>query len=71
MKLKIDKSEQDVKSELVKEIGDYQIYRTETVKVDAFTGKAYGHTKVYYDVCCNEDLLESYKTLKEAVKACR
>lgn len=61
----------DTKHEIVAEINGYQIVRSESRKHNDFTGEYSGQTKVFYDVCTEEDLIESFKTLREAKKYCK
>ena len=63
--------EKDITNKVVAEINGYQIVRSEARKYDKWTGSFSGQTKVYYDVCDGIDLLESFKTLKEAKRFCK
>lgn len=63
--------EMDIKNKTVAEINGYTIVRSEAKDYDRLTGKFSGHAKVYYDVCDEIDLLESFKTLKEAKAFCK
>ena len=65
------KNEKNLAVKVVEEINGYQIVRCEAKKYDNFTGEYSGRTKVYYDVCDEEDLLESFKTLAEAKRWCK
>ena len=62
--------ERDIKNEIIAEVNGYKIIRSEAKKYDSFNGEYSGSTKVYYDVCDDEDLLESFKTLAEAKRWC-
>jgi len=62
--------ERDIKNEIIAEVNGYKIVRSETKKYDSFNGEYSGRTKIYYDVCDDEDLLESFKTLAEAKRWC-
>ena len=64
------KREQDIKNEIVAEINGYTIVRSEAKKFDTWEQKYEGKAKVYYDVCDGIDLLESFKTLREAKRFC-
>lgn len=63
--------ERDINNKVVAEVNGYKIIRSESKKFDKFSGEYSGRTKVYYDVCDNEDLLESFKTLAEAKRWCK
>lgn len=65
------KNTKDIKNEIVAEINGYQIVRSECRNYNDFTGEYSGQTKVFYDVCTEEDLIESFKTLREAKKYCK
>ena len=61
----------DVGHKVVAEINGYTIIRSEARKFDKFERVFTGQTKVYYDVCDeDENLLESFKTLREAKRFC-
>ena len=64
------KHEIDTAHNIIAEINGYTIVRSETREQDKITGEISGHKKVYYDVCDGCDLLESFKTLKEAKHFC-
>jgi hypothetical protein len=60
-------NEVDTKHEVIAKINGYTIVRSEARKYDRWERKFTGRTKVYYDVCDeDEDLLKSFKTLREA-----
>ena len=66
------KHEVDINHKVVAEINGYTIVRSEAKRFSTYEGKLTGHTKVYYDVCDSDmDLLESFKTLKEAKSFCK
>lgn len=61
------KTNKDVRHEVIVEMNGYTIVRSESRKFDTWEQKFEGQTKVYYDVCDEDgDLLESFKTLREA-----
>ena len=62
--------EQTLSNKLICQKNGYEIYRSEARIYDEYKDKYIGHTKVYYDVCFSDggDIIESRKTLKEAVK---
>lgn len=63
--------ERDTNHTVVAEINGYTIVRSEARDFDKWEQKFTGRTKVYYDVCdADGDLLESFKTLKEAKRFC-
>lgn len=63
--------EKDISHKVVAEINGYTIIRSEVRDFDKWDQKFTGKTKVYYDVCDGDmDLLESFKTIKEAKKFC-
>lgn len=63
--------ERDTAHKVVSEINGYTIIRSEARNFDKLEQSFSGHTKVYYDVCDEDgDLLESFKTLKEAKSFC-
>ena len=63
--------ERDTNHKIVAEINGYTIIRSEAKKFDKWTQEYSGQTKVYYDVCDEDgDLLESFKTLREAKRFC-
>lgn len=62
--------EKDINHSVVAEINGYTIIRSEAKDFDKWTQEYKGRTKVYYDVCDGEDLLESFKTLREAKQFC-
>lgn len=63
--------ERDSNHRVVAEINGYTIVRSEARDFDKWEQKFTGRTKVYYDVCdADGDLLESFKTLKEAKRFC-
>lgn len=60
-----------IKCEIVETYYGFTITREEDKKVDIFTNETYGRTTVFYTVyedVENGDMLESFKTLKEAKK---
>lgn len=63
-----------VKSERVESYVDYAkgteytIYREEDKRVDPHTLEPYGRSTVWYAVCEFDDMIDSFKTLKEARK---
>lgn len=57
-----------VKCEVVDTYYGFTINREEDKKVDIFTGETYGRTTVFYTVNDGDDMLESFKTIKEAKK---
>lgn len=63
------KKETDINHKVVTKINGYEIVRSEA-KETTWDGQTKGRTKVYYDVCDGEDLLESFKTLRDAKKFC-
>lgn len=58
--------EVDIEHTVVAKINGYQIVRSVAINTDKITGREFGHKKVYYDVCDEDDLLVSFKTLTEA-----
>lgn len=63
--------ERDIGHKVIAKINGYTIVRSETRKFDKWEERFSGQTKVYYDVCDEDmDLLESFKTLREAKKFC-
>ena len=58
----------DLKHEVVAEIDGCQIIRSESRTFDPWTGALRGKTKVYYDVCQDEEMLDSFKTRRQAEK---
>ena len=46
----------------------FTINREEDKKVDPFTDETYGRTTVFYTVNDSDNMLESFKTLREAKK---
>ena len=63
--------ERDTNHRVVAEINGYTIVRSEARDFDRWEQKFTGRTRVYYDVCdADGDLLESFKTLKEAKRFC-
>ncbi len=64
-------NEKNLTTKVVDEINGYQIVRCEARKHDDFTGEFSGRIKVYYDVCDEEMILESFKTLAEAKRYCK
>ena len=60
----------NLKSELVKKINEYEIYRSETRIYNVYTDKLVGKKQVFYDVCYQDggDIIESRKSLREAIK---
>lgn len=64
--------ERDFAHEVVAEMNGYTIIRSEAKNFDKWEQKFSGQTKVYYDVCDEDgDLLESFKTLREAKNFCK
>lgn len=64
--------EKDTSHRIVAEINGYTIVRSESRDFDKWTQTFAGQTKVYYDVCDGGmDLLESFKTLREAKRFCQ
>ncbi len=61
--------EQDIEHSVVFEQNGYQIIRSVTRDFNDFTMEYYGRKKVWYDVCDEEDILDSFKTLREAKKS--
>ena len=61
--------EQDIEHSVVFEQNGYQIIRSVTRDFNDFTMEYYGRKKVWYDVCNEEDILNSFKTLREAKKS--
>jgi hypothetical protein len=57
-----------IKSEKVENYHGFIICREEDKKRDPETLETYGHTKVYYTVYDGDDMLENFKTLKDAKK---
>lgn len=63
--------ERDTNHKVVAEINGYTIIRSEARSFDKWEQSFSGQTKVYYDVCDEDmDLLESFKTLREAKRFC-
>ena len=63
--------ERDTNHKVVAEINGYTIIRSEARNFDKWEETYSGQTKVYYDVCDEDgDLLESFKTLREAKRFC-
>jgi len=62
--------ERDTNHKVVAEINGYTIVRSEARNFDKWEQSFSGQTKVYYDVCDEDWLLESFKTLREAKKFC-
>ena len=63
--------ERDMNHTVVAEINGYTIVRSEARDFDKWEQKFSGKTKVYYDVCdADGDLLESFKTLRDAKRFC-
>ncbi len=61
--------ERDTNHKVVAEINGYTIVRSEARNFDKWGQTFSGQAKVYYDVCDEDlDLLESFKTLREAKK---
>ena len=60
----------NLKSELVKKINDYEIYRSETRIYNEYTDEFVGKKQVFYDICLQDggDIIESHKSLREAIK---
>lgn len=56
-----------VESRFVERYYDYDIYREVDKKVDECLNP-YGHGIVYYAVCFEDDMLDSFKTIAEAKK---
>lgn len=64
--------ERDITNKVVGEINGYIIIRSEARNYDEWSGTYSGRTKVYYDVCDDDDnLLDSFKTLREAKSFCK
>ncbi len=61
--------EKDIEHCVVFEQNGYQIIRSVARDYDSFTEEYSGHKKVWYDVCDEEDILGSFKTLREAKKS--
>lgn len=57
-----------IKSEIIETYYNFTICREEDKKVDIFTNETYGRTTVFYTVYDGDDMLENFKTLKEAKK---
>lgn len=57
-----------VKCEVVETYFGFTITREEDKKVDIFTDEPYGRTTVFYTVNDGDDMLENFKTLREAKK---
>ena len=57
-----------VKCEVVETYYGFTINREEDKKVDIITEEPYGRATVFYTVNDGDDMLESFKTLKEARK---
>ena len=57
-----------VKCEVVETYYGFTITREEDKKFDPFTFETYGRATVFYVVNDGEDMLESFKTLKDAKK---
>lgn len=63
--------ERDTNHKVVAEVNGYTIIRSEARNFEKWEQNFSGQTKVYYDVCDEDmDLLESFKTLREAKKFC-
>lgn len=62
--------ERDIKNETIEEINGYTIVRSEARDFDKWEQRYSGKVKVYYDVCDDIDLLESFKTLRAARAFC-
>ena len=63
--------QRDTNHKVMAEINGYTIIRSEARDFDKWEQAFKGQTKVYYDVCDEDgDLLESFKTLKEAKRFC-
>ena len=63
--------ERDTNHKVMAELNGYTIVRSEARSFDKWTQEYSGQTKVYYDVCDEDgDLLESFKTLREAKRFC-
>lgn len=60
-----------LKQELITKIEEYTIYMVITQIEDYVTGKIHSSPIVYYDVCVDDFILESYKTLESAIRACK
>ena len=59
--------EKDIEHSVVFEQNGYQIIRSVSADYDSFSGEfTGGHKKVYYDVCDGIDILDTFKTLREA-----
>lgn len=56
----------DIRNDVVATIGEVEIIRSEAKKCDPVTGQLSGHAVVFYDVCYDDDLLDSFKTLSAA-----
>lgn len=65
--IKISVRTKCVESRFVESYYDYDIYREIDKKVDVY-GDPFGHGIVYYSVCFEDDMIESFKTLAEAKK---
>ena len=59
-------NEKNLTCELKETVDGFDIFRCEAKKEDIFTGELYGQTKVYYDVCYEDAIVDSFKTLREA-----
>lgn len=55
-----------IKCEVIEQRNGYIINREEDRKYNEFTGEYSGRIKVFYTVNTEEDMLESFKTLREA-----
>lgn len=61
------KKEKDVSNTVIVEENGLQIIRSVSADYDSFSGEfTGGHKKVYYDVCDGIDILDTFKTLREA-----
>lgn len=64
--------ERDTAHRVMKQVGGLTIIRSEARNYDKWSQEFSGKTKVYYDVCDEDgDLLESFKTMREAERFCR
>lgn len=62
------KKQRDIENKSVYEENGLTIIRSVARDYDSFTEEYSGHKKVWYDVCDDEDILGSFKTLREAKK---
>lgn len=60
--------EKDIRHATVWARGEWCIIRSEAKPCDPITEQVHGHTRVYYDVCDADNMIASYKTLREAKK---